>query len=46
VTFGYLWTLFVRVYGINDPEHTCDKYLVLVTKPGMTSHLWGDDNVF
>jgi hypothetical protein len=35
-TFGYLWTLLVRVCGINDPRHTCDDYLVLIAKPGMT----------
>jgi hypothetical protein len=30
VIFGYLWTLLVRVCGINDPGHTCDGYLVLL----------------
>jgi hypothetical protein len=37
MTFGYLWTLYVHVYGINDPGHTCDEYLVLLVKSGMTS---------
>jgi hypothetical protein len=36
MTFGYMWTLYVRVCGINDSEHTCDEYLVLVAKPGTT----------
>jgi hypothetical protein len=36
MTFGYLWTLYVRVRGINDTEHTCDEYLVLFAKAGMT----------
>jgi hypothetical protein len=35
VTFGYLWTLYVRMCGINDPGHTCDDYLVLLVKSGM-----------
>jgi uncharacterized membrane protein YhaH (DUF805 family) len=35
VTFGYLWTLYVHVCGINDYEHTCDEYLVLLAKSGM-----------
>jgi hypothetical protein len=25
------------VYGINDLEHTCDEYLVLLAKSGMTT---------
>jgi hypothetical protein len=36
MTFGYLWTLYVRVCGINDPGHTCDEYMVLVPKLSMT----------
>jgi hypothetical protein len=40
VTFGYLWTLYIRVCGINDHGHTCDEYLVLFTKSGMTSTHW------
>jgi hypothetical protein len=39
MTFGYLWTLLDHVCGINDPEHTCDEYLVLASKPGMTLKL-------
>jgi hypothetical protein len=27
------------VYGINDPGHTCDEYLVLLVKSGMTALL-------
>jgi hypothetical protein len=26
------------VCGINDPGHTCDEYLVLFTKSGLTLH--------
>jgi hypothetical protein len=36
MTFGYQWTLYVCVCGINDPGHTCDEYLVLLAKSGMT----------
>jgi hypothetical protein len=36
MTFGYLWTLYVNVCGINDLGHTCDEYLVLLAKSGMT----------
>jgi hypothetical protein len=36
MTFGHLWTLYVRVCGINDLGHTRDEYLVLFTKPCMT----------
>jgi hypothetical protein len=36
VTFGYLSILYVRVCEINDPGHTCDEYLILLTKLGMT----------
>jgi hypothetical protein len=28
---------FISVCGINDPGHTCDKYLVFFTKSGMKS---------
>jgi hypothetical protein len=35
MTFSYLWTLYIRVCGINDPGHTYDEYLVLFTKLGM-----------
>jgi hypothetical protein len=31
-----LWTFFVCMCGINISGHICDKYSVLVTKPGMT----------
>jgi hypothetical protein len=27
---------FMSVCGINDPGHTCDEYLVLLAKSGMT----------
>jgi hypothetical protein len=36
VTFGYLRTLYVRVCGINEPGHTCEEYMVLFAKLGMT----------
>jgi hypothetical protein len=36
VTFGYLSILYVRVCEINDPGQTCDEYLILLTKLGMT----------
>jgi hypothetical protein len=36
MVFGYMWTLYVRVCEINDPGHTCDEYLVLLAKSGMT----------
>jgi hypothetical protein len=36
MTSGYLWTHYGRVCGINDPEHTCDEYLILFAKLGMT----------
>jgi hypothetical protein len=36
MTFDYLWTLYVRVCGINDPGHICDEYFILFTKSGMT----------
>jgi hypothetical protein len=36
VPFGYLWTLYIYVYGINDSGHTCDEYLVLLAKLDMT----------
>jgi hypothetical protein len=36
VTFGYLWTLFISMCGINDPKYTCDEYPILFTKSGMT----------
>jgi hypothetical protein len=29
VIFGYLWTLSARVYGKNDPRHSCGKYSIL-----------------
>jgi hypothetical protein len=38
MTFSYLWTLYVRVCGINDHGHTCDEYLVLFTKLGMIAN--------
>jgi hypothetical protein len=44
MTFGYLWTLCVRVCGINDPGHTCDEYLVLLAKSSMTDS--NDDLIF
>jgi hypothetical protein len=28
------------VCGINDPGHTCDEYLVLLVKSGMTCDNW------
>jgi hypothetical protein len=37
MTFGYLETLYVRVCEINNHRHTCDEYLILFTKSGMTS---------
>jgi hypothetical protein len=39
MTFGFMWTLFVCVCGINDPGYTCDEYLVLLAKLGMTARL-------
>jgi hypothetical protein len=39
MTFGYLWTLYVRVCGVIDLGHTCDEYLVLLAKSGMTDTL-------
>jgi hypothetical protein len=36
MTFGYLWTLYVCVCGINDHGHRSDEYLILFTKSGMT----------
>jgi hypothetical protein len=34
MTFGYLWTLYVYVCGINDPRHTCDEYLFFLVRSG------------
>jgi hypothetical protein len=34
VIFGYLWTLLIHVYGINDRGHTCDEYSILAKKIG------------
>jgi hypothetical protein len=36
MTFGYLWTLYVRVCGINDPGHSCDEYFGLLAKLSMS----------
>jgi hypothetical protein len=38
MTFGYLWALYVSVCEINDHGHTCDEYLVLLAKSGMTHY--------
>jgi hypothetical protein len=37
VTFGYLWTLYVHVCGINDFGHTSNEWLVFVSKIGYDS---------
>jgi hypothetical protein len=34
MTFGYLWTLFVRMRGTFDPRHTYDEHLVFGIKTG------------
>jgi hypothetical protein len=36
MTFGYLWTLYVCVCGINDPGHIYNEYLIVHAKSGMT----------
>jgi hypothetical protein len=55
MTFGYLWRLYVHMCGINDPGHTCDEYLVLLAKSGMTNsfanrvverNLWKHDKFY
>jgi hypothetical protein len=37
MTYGYLCTLFVRMYGTIDPGHTYGEYMVLLAKSGMTT---------
>jgi hypothetical protein len=38
-----MWTLLVCVCGINDTGHTCDEYMVLLVKSGMTCNAGGHD---
>jgi hypothetical protein len=46
VIVGYLWMLYVYACGINDHGHTCDEYLVLFAKSGMTSTPVGRVRIF
>jgi hypothetical protein len=36
MTFGYLWTFLVCMYGTIDPRHTYNEHLVLLAKSGVT----------